>query len=138
MVSSVVAICGAFLWGFLGDIKGFSFTVLVIAVLDFIIKIYSDFALDKTMVFIMFVLVGIPSKSITTVMGPGFVEMFGLETGTELLPFKGIAMLLGFIIVPIGQLILESWISAHEYLIVLSCLSIVTLIMSIVLYRLTR
>ena len=82
MVSSVVAICGAFFWGFLGDIKGFSFTVLVIAVLDFIIKIYSDFALNKTMVFIMFILVGIPSKSMTTVMGPGFVEMFGLKTGT--------------------------------------------------------
>ena len=34
-------------------------------------------------------------------------------------------MLLGFVIVPLGQLILERWISVYEYLIVLSCLGVV-------------
>lgn len=78
MISSIIAICGAFLWGFLGDIKGFATTVLIVTILDFVIKIYSDFALNKVMVLIMFILVGIPSKSMTTIMGPGFVELFGL------------------------------------------------------------
>ena len=47
-------------------------------------------------------------------------------------------MLLGFVIVPLGQLILERWISVYEYLIVLSCLGVVTLIMGIMLYRLAK
>lgn len=52
-----------------------------------------------------------------------------------MLPFKGIAMLLGFLLVPIGQIATENWLSAHEYLVCLSFLNIPILIMGIMLYH---
>lgn len=44
MICSIVSIAGAFLWGCLGDIKGVHFTILVLSILDFGGKIFSDFA----------------------------------------------------------------------------------------------
>lgn len=82
MVCSVVSIGGAFLWGVLGDWKGVYFTILVLSVLDFGGKVYSDFAESKGMIVGMVVLIGLISKSMTTIAGPGFVEIFGLKLGT--------------------------------------------------------
>lgn len=44
MICSIVSICGAFFWGFLGDYKGIYFTVLLLSFLDLGGKIFSDFA----------------------------------------------------------------------------------------------
>lgn len=78
MICSIVAILGAFLWGYLGDLKGVAFTILLLSILDFGSKIYSDFAVTKTMIILMVVLIGLISKSMTTLAGPGFVEYFGI------------------------------------------------------------
>lgn len=73
MVCSLVSIGGAFIWGILGDIKGIYFTILVLSILDFISKIFSDFAMTKPTIIIMVVLIGLISKSMMTLAGPGFV-----------------------------------------------------------------
>ena len=73
MLLSIVAIGGAFIWGWLGDHKGVGYSVLVLAIADFCVKIYCNFALTKPMIIIMMILIGILSKSMTTVAGPGFV-----------------------------------------------------------------
>lgn len=78
MLCSVVAIFGAFIWGFLGDFKGVAFTILLLSILDFGSKIFSDFAVTKPTIIAMVVLIGLISKSMTTLAGPGFVEYFGI------------------------------------------------------------
>lgn len=73
MICSVVSILGAFVWGYLGDVKGVAFTILILSVLDFCSKIFSDFAITKPLIIIMVILIGLISKSMTTLAGPGFV-----------------------------------------------------------------
>lgn len=73
MICSVVSIAGAFLWGYLGDSKGIHFTILLLSILDLGSKIFSDFAMTKPTIVIMVVLIGIISRSMTTIAGPGFV-----------------------------------------------------------------
>lgn len=73
MLCSIVSIVGAFLWGCLGDLKGVAFTILILSILDFGSKLFSDFALSKPTIIIMVILVGLISKSMTTLAGPGFV-----------------------------------------------------------------
>jgi MFS family permease len=134
MLCSLVSIVGAFFWGWLGDLRGVAFTILILSVLDFGSKLFSDFALTRVTIMIMVVLVGLISKSMTTLAGPGFVEYFGLTMGTELLPFKGISILLGYILVPLLQLATSDILTPHEYLIVISFASVVTLGCAIRLY----
>ena len=73
IVGSIVGILGALVWGYLGDLKGFAKTMLFLAILDFIIKIYSDFAVSKVTIMIMLILIGVTSRATTTIVGPGFV-----------------------------------------------------------------
>lgn len=73
MICSIVAIFGAFFWGFLGDLKGVAFTILILSILDFGTKFYCGFAVTKPTIVGMIVLIGLISKSMTTLAGPGFV-----------------------------------------------------------------
>lgn len=73
MVCSIVGILGAFIWGFLGDHKGVIWSILILSVLDFVGKIYSDFAVTKPTIVVMIVFIGLISRSMTTLAGPGFV-----------------------------------------------------------------
>lgn len=82
MICSIVAICSAFIWGYLGDSKGVAFTIMLLSILDFGSKIYCNFALNKPMIVVMMILIGLISKSMTTLAGPGFVEYFGIKVGT--------------------------------------------------------
>lgn len=138
MLGSVVAMCGALLWGYLGDLKGVAFTILLLSILDIGSKIYCDFAINKAMIVVMVVLIGLISKSMTTLAGPGFVEYFGIATGTELLPYKGVAILAGYIVVPFFQLLTAHYLNPQQYLICLSFASLVTLACSIKLFLADR
>lgn len=131
MICSIVSIGGAFLWGCLADIKGIHFTILVLSILDFGGKIFSDFADEKPTIVVMVVLIGLISKSMMTIAGPGFVEIFGLKLGTDLLPLKGVAIILGYILVPMLQIATAKYLSPHQYLICISGFSLITLICAI-------
>ena len=131
MICSIVSIFGAFLWGCLGDAKGVHFTILVLSVLDFGGKIFSDFAKEKPAIVVMVVLIGLISKSMMTIAGPGFVEIFGLKLGTELLPLKGVAIILGYILVPLFQIATAKFLNPHQYLVCISFFSVITLLCAI-------
>ena len=113
ILCNVISIGGAFLWGLIGDKKGIAFSLLVLAVADFFVKMYSNFALTKPTIVLMMILIGILSKAMATLAGPGFVEYFGLEIGTELLPYKAVAILGGFILVPLFQVITAPIMTPH-------------------------
>lgn len=53
-----------------------------------------------------------------------------------MLPFKGIAILLGYLIVPFFQIVTSSQLTPRDYLILISLTSIVTLGSAIRLYYL--
>lgn len=113
MLCSFVSIGGAFIWGCLGDLKGAAFTILILSILDFGSKVFGDFALSKPMIIGMVILIGLISKSMTTIAGPAFVEFYGLKMGTELLPFKGVAILVGYLMVPFFQILTSNYLTPH-------------------------
>lgn len=134
MVCSVISIGGAFFWGWLGDYKGIYFTILLLSILDLGGKIFSDFAFNKPMIIVMVCLIGLISKSMTTLAGPGLAEIFGLKLGTQLLPLKGVAIIIGYILVPLFQILLAKYLNPHEYLVFVSFFSLITLIAALRLY----
>ncbi len=73
MLCSFMGIFGAFIWGYLGDHKGVIWSILVLSILDFFGKIFSDFSVTKPTILLMIILIGLISRSMTTLAGPGFV-----------------------------------------------------------------
>jgi hypothetical protein len=57
-----------------------------------------------------------------------------MKLGTELLPLKGVAIILGYVIVPALQIATSKYLDPHEYLIFLSLFSVITLACAIRLY----
>jgi hypothetical protein len=50
------------------------------------------------------IIFGIGDRGMETIAGPALVEIFGLKTATLLLPYKGLSLILGFILAPIFQI----------------------------------
>lgn len=44
-----------------------------------------------------------------TIVGPGLIEIFGLEMATELAPYKGFSMFMAYLTVPLYQLLLSNF-----------------------------
>lgn len=138
VLCNVVSIAGAFFWGWLGDKRGTAFSILVLCIADFGTKLFGNFAMEKSTILVMMVLIGCLSKAIATLAGPGFAEYFGHKVGTELLPYKGVAILAGFILVPLLQVILSPFFTPHQYLVILSSFSLLTLGMGVRLYQINK
>jgi hypothetical protein len=51
-----------------------------------------------------------------TIIGPGLIEIFGLEMATELIPYKGLSLYLGYLTVPIVQLIVSRFWTYQQIL----------------------
>ncbi len=49
---------------------------------------------------------GFNDKGILTIIGPGLIEIFGLEMATKLIPYKGLSLFLAYVVVPIIQITL--------------------------------
>ena len=45
-------------------------------------KIYGKFATTKISLMMLFIFIGLVDKAIVTVMGPGLVKIFGIDTAT--------------------------------------------------------
>ena len=82
MIGTIISTGGSFIWGYLGDKRGFHESLLLFTLLDCLIKIYSCFAETKMLVLIMFVLLGITDKGMLILMGPGLVSVFGIKMAT--------------------------------------------------------
>jgi hypothetical protein len=55
----------------------------------------------------MYFCLGFNDKGIVTIIGPGLIEIYGLEMATELIPYKGFTIFLTYIIVPLFQMWLK-------------------------------
>lgn len=53
----------------------------------------------------MFCLLGLADKGMLTVVGPGLAEYFGIDMATSLLPFKGLSIFLGYVFIPLVQIL---------------------------------
>lgn len=66
-------------------------------------------------------------KGILTILGPGLIEMFGLEMATELIPYKGISLFIAYLTVPVFQIILPNYAAYKTLLVIfvgLSCIGV--------------
>lgn len=82
MFSTFASILGAFFWGYIGDNKNFYYTLLIFSIFDLLVKIYGKFATNKLTIFLLFIFIGLIDKGMITIMGPGLVKIFGIETAT--------------------------------------------------------
>lgn len=83
VANTVTAILGTFVWGWLGDRRGFGKTMLYIVATDLCVKIVGIVSYkSKPMLFTLMLLLGLTSRGMSTVAGPGLVEVFGLKIAT--------------------------------------------------------
>lgn len=79
---TISAVVGAPLWGYIADLRGFKFTLLIIVCLDTLIKLLGVFCVEKWNLALLFFFLGANDKGMLTIVGPGLIGMFGLEMAT--------------------------------------------------------
>jgi hypothetical protein len=82
IIVTVSAIVAAPFWGYVGDLKGFKTTLLIIILADVAAKVVGIFCTEKWNIVILYFLLSFNDKGILTIIGPGLIQMFGLETAT--------------------------------------------------------
>ena len=115
VVVTVAAIVAAPVWGCLGDHKGFKFTLLLVVAADLAVKVLGLFCGEKWNIMLLYFMLSFNDKGILTIIGPGLIEMFGLEMATELIPYKGISVFLAYLTVPVFQIMVPDY-SAYKTL----------------------
>jgi hypothetical protein len=94
-------------WGEMCDTKGFKTTLLWVTIFDSIVKIFGIYSTEKLSLGLLFFLLGANDKGLLTIIGPGLVGMFGVEMATELIPYKGLALIIAYILAPVMQITLD-------------------------------
>lgn len=72
---------------------------------------------------------GFNDKGILTIIGPGLIEIFGLEMATELIPYKGLSIFLAYVVVPIIQITLIKSVPYQVILLVFVACSVVAVML---------
>ena len=111
VVLTISAICGGPFWGHIGDKMGFKKTLLVVLLVDISCKVLGLFCTEKYNLFLLYFFLGFNDKGILTIIGPGLIDIFGLEMATELIPYKGLSVFLAYIMVPVVQLVASSYLT---------------------------
>ena len=76
-------------------------------------------------------MLGVNDKGLLTIVGPGLIEIFGLEIATELIPYKGLAIFLGYVLAPSFQIFFWGVLSLKATLFIFFLLSLFGLFFSI-------
>ncbi len=82
IANTITALIGSFIWGCFGDKFKFVKTMIILVAVDTVIKIFGIFSDSKTTLFILMLMLGFTSRGMTTISGPGLIEIFGLKIGT--------------------------------------------------------
>jgi MFS-type transporter involved in bile tolerance (Atg22 family) len=82
ITNTVTALIGTFLWGCLGDRLKIGRTMFYLIIVDLVIKIFGIFSTTKATLFMLMLFVGFTSRGMSTVSGPGLIEIFGLKIAT--------------------------------------------------------
>jgi hypothetical protein len=82
---------------------------------------------------LLFFFLGVNDKGMLTIIGPGLIGMFGIEMATELVPYKGLAVFLGYLIAPSFQIFLGSILSLQKLLLIYFVFSLVGICLALYL-----
>lgn len=82
VANTITALIGTFIWGCLGDKLLVGKTMLAIVIVDSIIKLFGIFSTTKPTLMILMFFLGFTSRGMSTVAGPGLIEVFGLKIAT--------------------------------------------------------
>lgn len=130
MCSIVLIISGMIggpFWGLVADRKGFKKTLLLVCVADLITKLLGLQCGEKWNIIIMYFMIGFNDRGIITIIGPGLIEIFGLEMATELIPYKGFSLFLAYLTVPLFQMVLNHFMDYKGILVFLVGFTVVAL-----------
>ena len=95
-------------WGYLCDSNGFRTTLLLVTAFDSFVKIFGIYCDQKLSLAVLFFLLGSNDKGLLTIIGPGMVGMFGVEMATELIPYKGLAVIIAYTLAPAMQILVQT------------------------------
>lgn len=114
IVNTIANILGTFLWGFLAHKIGNITTVAIVVSFTLFGGILGFFSHNHiVLVFFMFAF-GIGDRGMETLAGPTLVEIYGLRTATLLLPYKGLSLIIGFLLAPILQLLTTKFLNPFQ------------------------
>ena len=122
---TVSALVGAPFWGYIGDLKGFKFSLMMLVIFDSFVKLFGIFCFEKWNLALLFFLLGVNDKGMLTIIGPGLIGMFGIDMATELIPYKGLAVFLGYVIAPTFQILLWQVLSLQKLLFIYFLFSLI-------------
>ena len=111
VVLTVAGMLGAPFWGTVADRAGFKKTLLLVCLTDLVTKLIGLFCTEKWNIVVMYFMIGFNDRGIITIIGPGLIEIFGLEMATELAPYKGFSMFMAYLTVPLFQIVLSNFFS---------------------------
>ena len=82
IILTISAIFGAPFCGLLADNFGFKKTLFIICVADLFFKLFGIFSNQKWSIATMYFLLGFTDKGVMTIIGPGLINIFGLDMAT--------------------------------------------------------
>jgi len=82
VILTIAGMIGAPFWGVVADKKGFKKTLLLVCLVDLAMKILGVFCNQKWNIMLMYFMTGFNDRGIITIVGPGLIEIFGLEMAT--------------------------------------------------------
>ena len=132
---TAAAIIAAPIWGCVGDHKGFKFSLILVILFDIVVKVLGLFCTQKWNIIILYFMLSFNDKGILTLIGPGLIEIFGLEMATELIPYKGFSLFLAYITVPVFQLLIPNYNNYKTLLIIFIVFSCLAVCLGIYFYR---
>jgi MFS family permease len=132
---TIAGMLGAPFWGTLADRLGFKKTLLLVCLTDFVTKCLGLACTAKWNIVVMYFLIGFNDRGIITIIGPGLIEIFGLEMATELIPYKGFSMIMAYLTVPLFQMLLSHFVSYQGILLFFIVFTILALYLSYYFYK---
>ncbi len=82
VINTMMNILGTFFWGWLADLKGFTFSVFIAVAFNLIACTIGFFTQTNVGIFMLVFVLGIADRGMETISGPGFIEIFNLKIAT--------------------------------------------------------
>ena len=135
IVFTIGGIMAAPIWGCIGDAQGFKKTLLIFIISDLISKVFGLFCSEKWNIVLMYLYLSFNDKGLITMIGPGLIQMFGLQMATQLIPYKGISVCLAYVTVPLFQIIMEDYSGYKNILGMFVFQTVIAVVLVIYFYR---
>lgn len=121
---------GRVFWGHIIDIYSFKSVFIFLEIMVFVNGIIFPFATNAIFYCFMVGLVAFFDGGLISIIGPGLLNIYGMNTGAKLLPVKGLSFFLGLIICPIVGFLLEKSLGMSNVLLILGAINIIGILLS--------